>query len=85
MFCRVRPLLTGENASEEAKTISYPTSLEALGRGIDLMQNGIMTKSSLNNKKKKETHLMFFYGQDKSIVSHLTRFLCLMHHKKIFL
>ncbi|CDY29282.1 BnaC01g19340D [Brassica napus] len=40
VFCRVRPLLTGENSSEEAKTISYPTSLEALGRGIDLMQNG---------------------------------------------
>nr|VDC75285.1 unnamed protein product [Brassica rapa] len=40
VFCRVRPLLSGENSSEEAKTISYPTSLEALGRGIDLMQNG---------------------------------------------
>ncbi|VVB15956.1 unnamed protein product [Arabis nemorensis] len=40
VFCRVRPLLPGENASDDAKTISYPTSLEALGRGIDLMQNG---------------------------------------------
>ncbi|CAB79573.1 kinesin-related protein katB [Arabidopsis thaliana] len=40
VFCRVRPLLSGENSSEEAKTISYPTSLEALGRGIDLLQNG---------------------------------------------
>ncbi|XP_010448473.1 PREDICTED: kinesin-like protein KIN-14N [Camelina sativa] len=39
VFCRVRPLLPGENNGEEGKTISYPTSLEALGRGIDLMQN----------------------------------------------
>nr|BAB09933.1 kinesin-like protein [Arabidopsis thaliana] len=39
VFCRVRPLLPGENNGDEGKTISYPTSLEALGRGIDLMQN----------------------------------------------
>ncbi|XP_019085998.1 PREDICTED: kinesin-like protein KIN-14N [Camelina sativa] len=39
VFCRVRPLLPGENNGEEGKTISYPTSLEALGRGIDLLQN----------------------------------------------
>ncbi|XP_010443046.1 PREDICTED: kinesin-like protein KIN-14N [Camelina sativa] len=39
VFCRVRPLLPGESNSDEGKTISYPTSLEALGRGIDLMQN----------------------------------------------
>lgn len=45
VFCRVRPLLSGENSSEEAKTISYPTSLEALGRGIDLMQNGMNISS----------------------------------------
>uniref|UniRef100_A0A1J3GYY2 Kinesin-like protein n=2 Tax=Noccaea caerulescens TaxID=107243 RepID=A0A1J3GYY2_NOCCA len=37
VFCRVRPVLPGEN--EEGKTISYPTSLEALGRSIDLIQN----------------------------------------------
>ncbi|XP_010539269.1 PREDICTED: kinesin-like protein KIN-14N [Tarenaya hassleriana] len=40
VFCRVRPLLPGENSSDEGKAISYPTSLESLGRGIDLMQNG---------------------------------------------
>ncbi|EOA12956.1 hypothetical protein CARUB_v10025939mg [Capsella rubella] len=39
VFCRVRPLLPGENNGDEGKTIAYPTSLEALGRGIDLMQN----------------------------------------------
>ncbi|CAA7049212.1 unnamed protein product [Microthlaspi erraticum] len=37
VFCRVRPVLPGEN--EEGKAISYPTSLEALGRSIDLLQN----------------------------------------------
>lgn len=41
VFCRVRPVLPGEN--EEGKTISYPTSLEALGRSIDLIQNGMET------------------------------------------
>ncbi|XP_030443942.1 kinesin-like protein KIN-14N [Syzygium oleosum] len=39
VFCRVRPLLPDESSSE-AKVISYPTSMEALGRGIDLVQNG---------------------------------------------
>ncbi|XP_009127074.1 kinesin-like protein KIN-14N [Brassica rapa] len=39
VFCRVRPLLPGENNGDEGKTISYPASLELLGRGIDLMQN----------------------------------------------
>ncbi|VVB15958.1 unnamed protein product [Arabis nemorensis] len=37
VFCRVRPLLPGENNGDEI--ISYPSSLEAFGRGIDLMQN----------------------------------------------
>ncbi|KAJ4911318.1 Kinesin-3 [Raphanus sativus] len=39
VFCRVRPLLPGENNGDEGKTISYPASLELLGHGIDLMQN----------------------------------------------
>ncbi|XP_010520868.1 PREDICTED: kinesin-like protein KIN-14N [Tarenaya hassleriana] len=40
VFCRVRPLLPGESSSDEGKAISYPTSLEELGRGVDLVQNG---------------------------------------------
>lgn len=44
VFCRVRPLLPGENNGDEI--ISYPTSLEAFGRGIDLMQNGMKLKTS---------------------------------------
>ncbi|CAH8390031.1 unnamed protein product [Eruca vesicaria subsp. sativa] len=39
VFCRVRPLLPGENNGDEGKAISYPASLELLGRGIDLLQN----------------------------------------------
>ncbi|KAK4753309.1 hypothetical protein SAY87_022107 [Trapa incisa] len=39
VFCRVRPLLPGENSSED-KSISYPTSMEFLGRGVELVQNG---------------------------------------------
>lgn len=41
MFCRVRPLLPEEGCSAEGKTISYPTSMEASGRGVELAQNGI--------------------------------------------
>lgn len=40
VFCRVRPLLPDENSTEQ-KYISYPTSMEVLGRGVDLVQNGM--------------------------------------------
>ncbi|KAJ8761678.1 hypothetical protein K2173_004454 [Erythroxylum novogranatense] len=40
VFCRVRPLLPDDGAVTEAPVISYPTSTEALGRGIDLVQSG---------------------------------------------
>ncbi|KAM1873787.1 hypothetical protein ACFX13_007582 [Malus domestica] len=40
VFCRVRPLLVDEDLSTEGKVISYPTSMDALGRGIDLVQPG---------------------------------------------
>lgn len=39
VFCRVRPLLPDEGT--EGKFLSYPMSMEAIGRGIDLTQNGI--------------------------------------------
>ncbi|KAF3450468.1 hypothetical protein FNV43_RR06551 [Rhamnella rubrinervis] len=41
VFCRVRPLLPDEGAGTETSVISYPTSTEALGRGIDLLQSEI--------------------------------------------
>lgn len=42
VFCRVRPLLppTCSNGTDGA-VVSYPTSLEFVGRGIDLAQNGM--------------------------------------------
>ncbi|PIA50810.1 hypothetical protein AQUCO_01200221v1 [Aquilegia coerulea] len=40
VFCRVRPMLPDDGASSEASVICYPTSTEALGRGIDLLQSG---------------------------------------------
>ncbi|CAN1224129.1 Kinesin-like protein KIN-14N [Linum grandiflorum] len=39
VFCRVRPSLNDDILGNERKVVSYPTSLEALGRGIDLNQN----------------------------------------------
>lgn len=38
VFCRVRPLLPDDGV--ETTAVSYPTSTEALGRGIDLSQSG---------------------------------------------
>ncbi|KAK2644325.1 hypothetical protein Ddye_019520 [Dipteronia dyeriana] len=40
VFCRVRPLLPDDGAGQEASVISYPTSTESLGRGIDILQSG---------------------------------------------
>ncbi|EXB50942.1 hypothetical protein L484_021170 [Morus notabilis] len=40
VFCRVRPLLPDYGSFGEGKVISYPASMEALGRGIDLVQSG---------------------------------------------
>ncbi|KDP39040.1 hypothetical protein JCGZ_00797 [Jatropha curcas] len=40
VFCRVRPLLPDDSPCAEGKIVSYPTTTEALGRGIDLQQNG---------------------------------------------
>ncbi|XP_021294034.1 kinesin-like protein KIN-14C [Herrania umbratica] len=40
VFCRVRPLLPDDGAATEGAVVSYPTSTESLGRGIDLIQSG---------------------------------------------
>ncbi|TXG67355.1 hypothetical protein EZV62_008630 [Acer yangbiense] len=40
VFCRVRPLLPDDNSSGDGKLLSYPTSTEALGRAVDILQNG---------------------------------------------
>lgn len=40
VFCRVRPSLPDDTTSAEAKVISYPTTTESLGRGIDLLRDG---------------------------------------------
>ncbi|XP_076912753.1 kinesin-like protein KIN-14N isoform X1 [Bidens hawaiensis] len=40
VFCRVRPLLFDEGVENEIKTILFPTTTEALGRGIEVVQHG---------------------------------------------
>lgn len=37
----MRPLLPDDGNGTEAPVISYPTSTENLGRGIDLVQSGM--------------------------------------------
>ncbi|XP_071697406.1 kinesin-like protein KIN-14C [Rutidosis leptorrhynchoides] len=39
VFCRVRPLLPDDGPGTEA-AVSYPTSVESAGRGIDVFQSG---------------------------------------------
>ncbi|WCJ31303.1 kinesin 3 [Euphorbia peplus] len=42
VFCRVRPLLPEDSrpTTADGKVVSYPTTTETLGRGINLLQNG---------------------------------------------
>ncbi|KAL8170234.1 hypothetical protein V2J09_022038 [Rumex salicifolius] len=40
VFCRVRPLLPDEGDSAQAKVIGFPSTIEAMERGLDLLQNG---------------------------------------------
>ncbi|XP_076909562.1 kinesin-like protein KIN-14N [Bidens hawaiensis] len=40
VFCRVRPMLSDDGADNEPKTVSFPTTTENIGRGIELLQNG---------------------------------------------
>ncbi|KAM7260631.1 hypothetical protein ACFE04_011304 [Oxalis oulophora] len=40
VFCRVRPFLPDDSNGSDGKVITFPTSTESLGRGIDLAQNG---------------------------------------------
>lgn len=40
VFCRVRPLLSDDGIDNVTKTISFPTTTEALGRGIEVVQHG---------------------------------------------
>ncbi|PIN19618.1 Kinesin (KAR3 subfamily) [Handroanthus impetiginosus] len=40
VFCRVRPLLSDDGVGNDTRVVSFPTSMEVLGRGIDFTQNG---------------------------------------------
>ncbi|XP_057766506.1 kinesin-like protein KIN-14N [Salvia miltiorrhiza] len=40
VFCRVRPFLSDDGIGTDTKVISFPTSTESMGRGIDINQNG---------------------------------------------
>ncbi|KAL8195540.1 hypothetical protein R6Q57_025943 [Mikania cordata] len=40
VFCRVRPLIFDDAAEDEPKTVSFPTTTENLGRGVELLQHG---------------------------------------------
>lgn len=41
MFCRVRPLLPDDGVGTDSSVVAYPSSVESLGRGIDLVQSGM--------------------------------------------
>lgn len=53
----MRPLLPDEEASAEEKVISFPSTVEAMGRGLDLLQNGILAAISSDT----HDHLFFIY------------------------
>lgn len=42
VFCRVRPVLPDNDSSgTDGAVVSYPTSMETAGRGIDLMHSSM--------------------------------------------
>lgn len=47
MFCRVRPLLPDDGPAADM-VVTFPSSTEALGRGVELAQSGIYTNSFLS-------------------------------------
>lgn len=47
MFCRVRPLLPEDGPAADM-VVTFPSSTEALGRGVELAQSGIYTNSFLS-------------------------------------
>ncbi|CAI9303633.1 unnamed protein product [Lactuca saligna] len=49
VFCRVRPLLCDDDGDNETKTVSFPTTTEGLGRGVELLQNGKKHSFSFDN------------------------------------
>ncbi|KAG0447103.1 hypothetical protein HPP92_028493 [Vanilla planifolia] len=56
VFCRVRPFLSDVDArGVDGSVISYPTSIESLGRGIDLMSVG---KTQMNEQSSR-SHFVF--------------------------
>lgn len=59
VFCRVRPLLPEDDAGSESSVISFPTSTEALGRGIDLTQNGKESTVTICSKLNRQSHYRF--------------------------
>jgi kinesin family protein C1 len=75
VFCRVRPLLSdGDSKSQEEALISYPSSVENAGRGIELVNQGEYAYSCfllviLNNFSHKSNNktlcllVLHFIGQ----------------------
>lgn len=94
VFCRVRPLLSDDTVSAETNVMSFPTSTEAQGRGIDLIQNGVHLFPMHSTRKSLFFPLVFILiywisnfvlFKDKNNHSHSTKFSCLRLHKKMFL
>lgn len=50
----MRPLLPDDGVGAETTVVSYPTSTEALGRGIDLSQSGMKKFMSMQQFVRNE-------------------------------
>ncbi|MCI01444.1 kinesin-1-like, partial [Trifolium medium] len=59
VFCRVRPLLADDGHAADM-VVSFPSSTEALGRGVELAQNGqkySFTFDKVFNHKASQEHV----------------------------
>lgn len=91
VFCRVRPLLPErESNTTEGAIVSYPTSTEFLGRGIDLMHHGRSGACLIAYSIRIVTHLcqksvFCHYKQLRRIHSHLIKYSIMKLHKMMCL
>ncbi|CAL9197255.1 unnamed protein product [Musa hybrid cultivar] len=70
VFCRVRPLLLDNDSSDtDGAVVSYPTSFESLGRGIDLTHNAQMYSFTFDKVFNHEASQEDVFGE----ISQLTQ------------
>jgi hypothetical protein len=97
VFCRVRPLLPDDGPAADM-VVSFPSSTDALGRGVELAQSGIYTSffplySVAHNVEYVSCSVCAYLTirisslenmQGRSTRLHLTKYLITRLHRRMF-